>query len=35
MSIYEGSVNKPVMTSLCFLAVAIKGLFSLQKLPID
>jgi len=35
MSIYEGSVNKPVMTSLCFLAVAIMGLFSLQKLPID
>lgn len=35
MSLYEGAVKKPVMTSLCFVAVAILGLFSLQKLPID
>ena len=35
MSLYEGSVKKPIMTSLCFLAVVIMGLFSLSKLPID
>ena len=35
MSLYEGSVKKPIMTSLCFLAVAIFGLFSLSKLPVD
>ncbi len=35
MSLYEGAVKKPIMTSLCFLAVAIFGLFSLSKLPID
>ena len=35
MSLYEGAVKKPIMTSLCFVAVAILGLFSLQKLPID
>lgn len=35
MSIYEGSVKKPIMTALCFVAVAILGLFSLTKLPID
>ena len=35
MSLYEGSVKKPIMTSLCFVAVAIMGLFSLTKLPID
>ncbi|MDR0940255.1 MAG: efflux RND transporter permease subunit [Mediterranea sp.] len=35
MSLYEGSVKKPIMTSLCFLAVVIFGLFSLSKLPID
>lgn len=23
MSLYEGAVKKPIMTSLCFLAVAI------------
>ena len=33
MSLYEGAVKKPIMTSLCFLAVAIFGLFSLSKLP--
>ena len=35
MSIYENAVKKPIMTSLCFLAVALFGLFSLSKLPID
>ncbi len=35
MSLYEGSVKKPIMTALCFVAVAIMGLFSLTKLPID
>lgn len=35
MSLYEGSVKRPIMTSLIFLAVVIFGLFSLQKLPID
>ena len=27
MSLYEGSVKKPIMTSLCFVAVAILGIF--------
>ncbi|MBQ2001928.1 MAG: efflux RND transporter permease subunit, partial [Bacteroidaceae bacterium] len=35
MSIYEGAVKRPIMTSLAFLAVMILGLFSLLKLPID
>lgn len=35
MSIYEGSVKKPVMTSLCFVAIVIMGLFSLSRLPVD
>lgn len=35
MSLYEGAVKKPIMTSLCFLAVVIFGLFSWSKLPID
>ena len=35
MSLYEGAVKKPIMTSLCFLAVAIFGLFSLSKLPVE
>lgn len=35
MSIYEGAVKRPIMTSLCFLAMIIFGLFSLIKLPID
>ena len=29
MSLYEGAVKKPIMTSLCFLAVAIFGLFGI------
>ena len=35
MSLYEGAVKRPIMTSLAFLAVAIFGLFSLSRLPID
>ena len=35
MSLYEGAVKRPIMTSLCFLAVMILGLFSAIKLPID
>lgn len=35
MSIYSGSVKRPILTSLCFVAVMIFGLFSLHKLPID
>ena len=35
MSIYESAVRRPIMTSLCFTAVIILGLFSLMKLPID
>ncbi len=35
MSLYEGAVKRPIMTSLCFLAVIILGLFSAIKLPID
>ncbi len=35
MSLYEGSVNRPIMTSLIFAAVVILGIFSLSKLPVD
>ncbi len=35
MSLYSGAVKRPVMTTLCFVAVLIIGLFSLAKLPID
>lgn len=35
MSLYASAVKRPVMTTLCFVAVAILGLFSLSKLPID
>ena len=35
MSLYSGSVKRPIMTILCFVAVVILGLFSLRKLPID
>ena len=35
MSLYEGAVKRPIMTSLAFLAVAIFGIFSLSRLPID
>ncbi|MDR1098643.1 MAG: efflux RND transporter permease subunit [Tannerella sp.] len=35
MSLYESAVKKPIMTSLCFVAVVIFGLFSLSRLPVD
>ena len=35
MSLYGSAVKRPVMTTLCFVAVVILGLFSLAKLPID
>lgn len=35
MSIYSSAVKRPIMTTLCFVAVAILGLFSLSTLPID
>ncbi len=35
MSLYEGAVKKPIMTSLCFLAVVILGVFSYFRLPVD
>ena len=35
MSLYASAVKRPVMTSLCFVAVIILGLFSYSKLPID
>ncbi|MDE7376327.1 MAG: efflux RND transporter permease subunit [Muribaculaceae bacterium] len=35
MSLYSGAVKRPVMTTLCFVAVVIMGLFSLSTLPID
>lgn len=35
MSIYEGSVKRPIMTALVFVAVVILGLFSFNKLPVD
>ncbi len=35
MSIYSGAVKRPIMTTLCFVAVLVLGLFSLRTLPID
>lgn len=35
MSLYASAVKRPIMTTLCFVAVAILGLFSLTTLPID
>ena len=35
MSLYEGAVKKPIMTSLLFVAIVIFGLFSLSRLPVD
>lgn len=35
MSIYEGSVKRPILTALCFVAVVVFGIFSYSKLPID
>ena len=35
MSLYGSAVKRPIMTTLCFVAVIILGAFSLAKLPID
>ena len=35
MSLYGNAVKRPIMTTLCFVAVVILGLFSLKQLPID
>ena len=35
MSLYASSVKKPIMTALVYVAIAIIGVFSLMKLPID
>ena len=35
MSLYASAVKRPIMTTLCFVAVVILGLFSLTRLPID
>ena len=35
MSLYASAVKRPITTTLCFVAVAILGLFSLSTLPID
>ena len=35
MSLYQSSVNKPIMTALVYVAVAIIGIFSYSKLPVD
>lgn len=35
MSLYGNAVRRPIMTTLCFVAVVILGLFSLRNLPID
>lgn len=35
MSLYSSAVKRPIMTTLCFVAITIMGLFSLSTLPID
>lgn len=35
MSLYASAVKRPIMTTLCFVAVVIIGIFSLYTLPID
>lgn len=35
MSLYSSAVKKPIFTSLVFVAIAIFGIFSFSKLPID
>ncbi len=35
MSIYKGAIDKPITTTLFFVAVIIIGLFCLSRLPID
>lgn len=34
-SIYQGAVKRPITTILIFVALAVLGIFSLSKLPID
>ena len=34
MSLYGSAVKRPIMTTLCFVAVVILGLFSLRSLDI-
>lgn len=35
MSLYQSAVKKPITTALIFVAIAIFGIFSLSKLPVD
>ncbi len=35
MSLYEGAVKRPIMTSLIFTAIVVLGVFSLTKLPVN
>lgn len=35
MTLYERAVKRPIMTSLCFCAIIVFGVFSFAKLPID
>lgn len=35
MSLYQSAVKKPITTALVFVAVAIFGIFSLSRIPID
>ena len=35
MTLYEKAVKRPIMTSLCFAAIIVFGIFSLVQLPID
>ncbi|MFI3321214.1 MAG: efflux RND transporter permease subunit [Rikenellaceae bacterium] len=35
MSIYKTAVSRPITTALVFVAIAIFGIFSLSKLPVD
>lgn len=35
MSLYQSAVKKPITTALVYVAIAIIGLFSLTKLPVD
>ena len=35
MSLYQSAVKKPIMTALVYVAIAILGVYSVMKLPID
>ena len=35
MSLYEGSVKRPIMTALIFVAIVVFGVYSVTKLPVD